>query len=190
MRRMFGWTTALALVASSSLTGCSGPTPAAVELSEPFFTRAPAAGFDVLRRSGPLALDVSETRRMGPEGGSIALPEAGVELVVPPLALTEEVEITVTALAGAAVAFEFAPHGLEFAVPAEIRIGAAGTAGEELVRSIPAVGRRRVASLLGVYFEGDPGVGVEPLENIETFVQDGDIVFEIEHFSGYACASG
>jgi len=188
MRRMLERTAAFAILALAG--GCSGPAPAAVQLSEPFFTAAPATGFDVLRRTDGLATDVAETRLIGPAGGSIEIRGAGVTLVIPPLALAEETEITVTALAGAPVAFEFAPHGLRFAVPAEVRISSAGTAAEELVRSLPGVGRRHVSSLMGVYFEGDPASGVEPLENIDTWVHDWDIVFEIRHFSGYACASG
>ena len=50
--------------------------------------------------------------------------------------------------------------------------------------------RRALDRFLGVYFAGDEASGYEALENLDAYLLDGSIVFEIEHFSGYVCASG
>jgi len=205
MRRMFGWTATLALATTLTLVGCSdlqGPTAPLIENSvKPFFSYEPAPGFDVVRRTEPLATDLSVSEVIGPNGGTLQIAAAGVSLVVPPLALAADVEITMTALAGDAVAFEFAPHGLYFHTPPEIRVAVEGTHAESwwfwswlsanwadtwMEETIP------LGEFLGVYFEGDPqdGEGVDPIEQIPAYLQGGEVVFPIRHFSGYACASG
>ena len=210
-------TVALALAAGLAAAGCSDirtPTESPPDpiQPQPFFSYAPATGFDALRRHEPLLTDVSTSQVIGVEGGEIVIPTAGVSLVVPALALSADTQITVTALAGDAVAFEFAPHGLQFLVPAAIRVRVEGTEAEDELEDLledTSSGHDRdddeedlddldsgsfvvpLNSFIGVYFEGDPSLGVvEPLERIDTFLQDGHIVFPIQHFSGYVTASG
>ena len=128
------------------------------------------------------------TRVVGPEGALLEIPEAGISFVIPRNALAEPTTITMTALSGDASAVEFAPHGLEFRIPATMHVRAEGTMAEEL--AVEHAQGVTLDSFLGVYFEGDPGFGVEPLETIPTIYLDGAIVFEVAHFSGYATASG
>ena len=93
-----------------------------------------------------------------------------------------------TAVSGDAMAVEFAPHGLEFEIPATMHVGARGTPAEEqLLHRADGV---PLDSFLGVYFDGNPKVGVDPLENIATYLLDGAIVFQVGHFSGYVIATG
>ncbi len=190
MRRTVEFAAAFALAASVTLVGCteSSPTTLSDDLSTSFFARPPAPGFDALRRAAPLAHDVTVTRLIGPEGGRIAIPEAGITFVVPPNALGEATEITMKALAGEATAVEFAPHGLEFDVPASMHVRPEGTLAEPTWLQRP--NGTSLDRFMGVYFEGDPDLGVEPVENIPTYVQDGAIVFDVQHFSGYVTASG
>ncbi len=136
----------------------------------------------------PLSVDLSVTRVIGRDGGRLEIAEAGISFVIPPDALMEATTITMTALAGDAMAVEFAPRGLEFEIPATVHIRARGTPAEE--RVLQKDEGEPLDSFLGVYFDGDPQVGVDPLENIATYLLEGAIVFEIGHFSGYVCASG
>jgi len=70
-----------------------------------------------LQRTSPLATDEVAQKRIGLLGGTLVLPNAGLTIVVPPLALTSPVTITARALAGSNVAYEFEPHGLQFLAP-------------------------------------------------------------------------
>ena len=58
------------------------------------------------------------TRTIGPAGGQITV--GAHTLDVPAGALSEDVEITAVAIAGAQRKLEFAPHGLQFAKPVRI----------------------------------------------------------------------
>lgn len=190
MRRTVDFAAVFTLTAMLALTGCTDPTLPADHSAESFFSRPPAPGFDATRRSVALPAPLSTSRAIGPDGGEIRIAAAGVTFVVPAGALDQVTDITVTALAGDALAFEFAPHGLEFARPASIRVDVAGTEAEHLLESGDRTVRRPLDRFLGVYFTGDEVSGYEALENLGTYLLDGSIVFEIEHFSGYVCASG
>jgi len=133
-------------------------------------------------------------KEIGPAGGIIQLRRPGVQIRFPAGAVSENVLIEVRALPGSAVAFEFGAHGLTFGAPVEIRIARKGLAGswlewgEEDIFDGTEIGRYWVG-LLGVYFVGDSESEVTPLETLPIYLDDGDIVLEITHFSGYAVAS-
>lgn len=194
MRRMVEVAAVLTLATTTLvLSSCTAPSQTThfPEEVTRFFTRPPAEGFDVMVRDVPLGAERAATAVIGPEGGRLEIADAGVALVVPPSALDRPVELTLRALAGEAVAFEFAPHGLTFARPAEVHVRAEGTPAATLLGGAASrTGGSALAGFMGVYFEGDPALGVEPLETLETYLRDDAIVFEIDHFSGYACASG
>ena len=190
MRRTVELTAVIVLAASLTLVACSdqSPTSPVNDASTSFFTRPPAAGFDALRRNVPLSVDISVTRVIGRDGGRLEIDEAGIAFSIPPNALTEATTITMTALAGDAVAVEFAPHGLEFEIPATMRMRVSGTPAEEQL--LYRIDWAPLDSFLGVYFDGNPKVGVDPLENIATYLLHGAIVFQVGHFSGYVVATG
>lgn len=190
MRRTRETTALFALATTLTLAGCfsSLPTDPASD-QDPFFTVAPAPGFDAMRRTAPLPAARSITRTIGAEGGRLELEDVGVAFVIPAEALSEATEITLTALAGDAVAFEFAPHGLVFERPASIHVRARGTEVEEVLQR-PELDGAVLEDVLGVYFEGDATAGVEPLETIPVRLIDEAVVFPVHHFSGYVCASG
>ena len=68
-------------------------------------------------RLTPLAKSITVSKNIGILGGTIAIPEAGLAIVVPPLAIPATKTISVTAMAGDKLAYEFAPHGLKFTLP-------------------------------------------------------------------------
>src|SRR5262245_36261473 len=70
-----------------------------------------------LQRSTTLTSSISVSKTVGPLGVVIAIPATGFTVTIPPLAVAKATTITVTALAGRAVAYEFAPHGLKFTTP-------------------------------------------------------------------------
>src|SRR5689334_14824217 len=75
----------------------------------------------VLKRLTPLTSDISASAVIGPKGGSIKLDGAGAKIDIPAGALSEATTITMTALAGANVAYEFQPHGITFAQPVKVQ---------------------------------------------------------------------
>lgn len=65
----------------------------------------------------PLMQNIPVSALIGPDGGTISIPEAGLTLVVPPGAVTSSTKFTATALAGRLAAYEFEPAGTKFPVP-------------------------------------------------------------------------
>jgi hypothetical protein len=75
----------------------------------------------VLKRLAPLDSNISVSAVIGPDGGSIKINDAGGKIDIPAGALGEPTTITMTALGGADVAYEFQPHGLTFAKPVKVQ---------------------------------------------------------------------
>lgn len=189
----------LSLAVLVSVFACSdlptAPEPV-IETGEPpaFFRTPPSPGMVALRSHHPLKKAVTVSKRIGPRGGVIEIKKLGVRIHFPQGALSERTRITVKALSGSVVGFEFEPHGLIFDVPVEIRIdiesplladfdvGGDEQDGDGSAYTLPG--------LVGVYFLGDPATGVIPLETLPIYVDGDDLVLEITHFSGYAVASG
>jgi hypothetical protein len=114
-------------------------------------------------------------------GGVIRLPDAGLTVVVPALALSSRQLITVTALAGNDVAYEFAPHGLKFPVPL--------VATQDLGSTQVGAGLLDPSLLFVGYFTDATKDNVVS-ELLNVGVSAGVAVFPIWHFSGYIVASG
>jgi len=114
-------------------------------------------------------------------GGTISVPGTGLTVVVPPLALSSKQIITITALAGKDVAYEFEPHGLKFPVPliATQRLSSTD-AGTGLIDP----------KLLFVGYFSDATKDNIVSELLNVSVSAGTAVFPIWHFSGYIVASG
>jgi len=189
------------LVAALAAAACSGErTPLAPQATQrpaaaPSFDRASAdrvalaaeaptigEGTTLVRRT-PLEADLTVSRSIGPAGGELAIPEAGLRVFVPRGALNRTTTITATALKGDMVAYEFGPHGTRFALPLVVTQATAGTDADAL----PA----GTVLQLG-YFNGrqalDP-VGkkarVAELISSLALVAHESVVFPVWHFSGY-----
>ena len=134
-----------------------------------------------LERTEALASPVSASAYIGPLGGTITVPGTGLSVVVPALALSSRQLITVTALAGRDVAYEFAPHGLKFAVPL--------VATQNLSATDAGTGLIDPKLLFVGYF---PSATQDNLvsELLNVGISAGTAVFPIWHFSGYIVASG
>ena len=116
---------ALALGALA-LASCGGEHPTLPQLQQSA-PDSPAAdllggvtslvGMNGLQRTTPLAVPITVSKAIGADGGTLAIPEAGVTVTVPRGALAATTTITMTARAGTLVAYDFAPHGITFAKP-------------------------------------------------------------------------
>lgn len=182
------------VLACADLPTAEHPQVLSGESAANFFENSPAAGFEALEWANPLEAEVQVERIMDSKGGEIRLGTTGVTIRFPEGAVTETVTIQARALAGSVVAFEFGAHGLTFDAPVQIRIDAKTLAGSwldvdssELYEGDGA--HDYLLRLIGVYFVASPLKGVVPLETLPIYIDDGDIVLEIRHFSGYAVAS-
>jgi hypothetical protein len=137
-----------------------------------------------LLRTSPLSQSLSASATVGPLGGTLSIPGAGVLVVVPPLALSSEQTITVTAVAGSNVAYEFAPHGLRFNVPLVVTQNLAGTqAGKNgLVNPL--------SLFAGYYPDSTKITSVTESLNVNVNLLNQLATFTVWHFSGYILASG
>lgn len=166
-----------------------------VDTGEPpaFFLTPPGPGIVALRSHHPLKGAVTVTKSIGPKGGVIGIKKLGVRIYFPKGAVSKKTKITVKALGGSVVGFEFGPHGLTFAVPVEIRIDVDSPLLADFDFDFDFNGDDSaftLSGLVGIYFLGDPVTGVIPLETLPIRWDGDDLVLEILHFSGYAVASG
>lgn len=141
----------------------------------------------VLERSRALPADITVRARIGYDGGTIAIPDAGFKVVVPRGAVSAPVDFVATAVAGRAVAYRFDPHGIQFARPL--------VATQEL-RGTDWVGVP-LLNLRAGYFKDDAQLDAE-----RALVQLDELLplaldllrlqarFDIEHFSGYVISTG
>lgn len=132
----------------------------------------------VIERERPLADDLSVTRTIGLLGGTIAIPEAGLSVLVPAGAVMRPTTITIVAPAGALVGYHFFPEGLSFALPLVAVQNLSGT-------NAPFLG----SGLLAAHFEGALSPEVEALELLPLSLLQSLGTFSIPHFSGYVVAT-
>lgn len=137
-----------------------------------------------LLRTQPLSNPLSASATVGPLGGTLAIPGAGIVVVVPPLALSSRQKITVTAVAGSNVAYEFAPHGLKFNVPLVVTQSLWGTQAAKGGSIDPL-------SLFAGYFPDSTKVtSITEQLNVNLNLLNQVATFTVWHFSGYILASG
>lgn len=185
------------LIAASCGDNPAGIAPATSELQR--VETAPASQRSdhvarglLVRRDANLADDVSASAIITPRGGFLALREAGLLLYFPSGAVSQDVEITATALKGNRVVYDFQPHGLTFATPVYVTQSLAATTLDSP--------RGQIAQDLwaGYLDHGDADLhGDGSARFSETFDvrlhgtgRHALAVFSITHFSGYAMASG
>jgi len=136
-----------------------------------------------LLRKTPIT-SVTASATIGPLGGVLALPSAGLTVVVPPLAVTTATKMSVTAVAGSSVAYEFEPHGIKFTVPLVATQSLKGTQAQ-------SGGSINPLSLFAGYFPDSKQItSVSELLNLNVNVLGQTSVLTIWHFSGYIIATG
>jgi len=146
----------------------------------------------VLKRLTPLDSDISVSAVIGPNGGSIRINEAGGKIDIPAGALSEPTTITMTALAGANVAYEFQPHGINFTQPVKVQ--------QDLRSTWASVYPQLLGIAHGAYYDRtldstfvDPGklmmqVKEHEIGYLETNATQ--LKFYVGHFSGYVVLCG
>jgi hypothetical protein len=140
-----------------------------------------------VQRKQPLPSDVSWSFDAGPLGATTSNAAVGVTVVIPAGALSTTQHITVTALAGSAVAYGFSPH-LEFAKSVRIT---------QDLRVTNLDGLLLLPVLSGAHFSGDvPSLTSDGLAIVDELVSalanplNKTATFNVSHFSGWIVASG
>lgn len=140
-----------------------------------------------LLRTTPLLSPVSASIRLYRQGGSLSLPGTGLMVTIPRTAIGDTaVTITVTALPGSAVAYDFQPHGTQFTDKLQLKQALSGTTW---------AGNTGNAPLEGGYFANsdqvDTATGAAMLdERLPASVSGNSVIFGVSHFSGYMVAWG
>lgn len=164
--------------ASSSISGTTS--------TEQFQQSATLLGLLPVRgvtRVVPLEQDIAVSAVIGPDGGTISIPDAGLTLVVPPGAVTSSTNFTATALAGRLVAYEFEPRGTKF--PVSLRF-------TQDLQKVSLLGVVTAPVLDGAYFTDitklNQNLGRAAVSEILPATVDLlrlRVGFPINHFSGY-----
>ena len=141
-----------------------------------------------LKRTTPLATDLTASALIGEKGGLVAIPAAGLRLEVPSGAIRgTPVRVTVRALAGSLVAYEFGPHGQRFKRSLRITQDLAGTnwleANPLLMEAVYFKDESQIDVLTG-------DVTVDEILPVALDLLRGRVGFNVEHFSGYAVSTG
>ncbi|HVX39690.1 MAG TPA: hypothetical protein VHB25_08965 [Gemmatimonadaceae bacterium] len=136
-----------------------------------------------LQRTSPLPAPLSTSATLGILGGTLSIPGAGITVVVPPLALSGPTTISVTALAGSNVAYEFAPHGIRFHVPLVVTQNLANTqATSSLLNPL--------SMFVGYFPDASNVTSVTELLSLGVNLLNQTATFNVWHFSGYIIATG
>jgi hypothetical protein len=177
-----------------ALASCGGDQPTLPQLQQSA-PEAPASdllggltslvGVNGLQRTTALAAPITVTKVIGTEGGTLAIPEAGVTVTVPQGALSATTTITMTARAGTLVAYDFAPHGITFAKPLVFSQQLRGTNATLLSAPFLGLGYYQDASLLT-----KTGGLVSQLLGGTVNTLTWTFTSSIPHFSGYIVTCG
>jgi hypothetical protein len=140
----------------------------------------------VLRRKTALAAPITVTKTVGYYGGTISIPDAGFTMTIPQGALQSATSISVTAVAGDKVQYEFGPHGLVFGQNVRVRQSLAGTYALNSNVSYEAIyygtsSTSLLSKLVDTVLEVLKAV-LDPTSN--------SVTFDVRHFSGYLVSSG
>jgi hypothetical protein len=177
------------VVAGGCDRGVTEPAPATTGSSANRLLLGTPRTVTVVERTTPLAAPISASATLGILGGQINLPGAGLKVVVPAFALTKTTKITVTAVAGSQVAYEFEPHGTQFLVPLLVTQNLSGTnavSGGLFSRPVFA---GYFASLSDLNPLSNSGL-VSELLGVALNLSNKSATFPVFHFSGYLIATG
>lgn len=140
----------------------------------------------VVQRVVALRYDITQTKFIGSGGGQISIPAAGVTLVVPAGAVDVPTPITMTAVAGRGLVYEFGPKGMTFKKPLTIK--------QDL--TVTSLDLRLLSRMKfnGGYFKsrsdllGGLLAIVYELLGAKTNASGTSVEFNVNHFSGYLIA--
>ena len=183
-------TAALAIGATVAVAACGGQPTATGPTLRPAVAADQPQMATVLKRSTPLDHAVSASITVAGNGGVLRLPEAGLQVVIPRNALPHGAPgtITVTAVAGDAVAYEFQPHGLVFSAPLLATQNLAGTTWSANSGRQPLE-----AAYFGDASDLDVGAGTAVISDVfptNVIATGKRLRWDIPHFSGYVIVTG
>ncbi|MGQ0562361.1 MAG: hypothetical protein ACT443_10860 [Gemmatimonadota bacterium] len=181
MNALFQRSFRLGTVLLPLLSACS-ESPVQPVPDEPTITRQfhfDAPSLPIVQRSFAVEADDTE-EEIGPRGG--VLYTQGVMLIVPPGALTEEVEITLHVPAGRNLSARLLPHGLAFRRPVYLAFGLEGTEYNPETALKELVGAYHVDPLTAPI--------VRPNEVMSLRILNGMAAFGIWHFCNYSITLG
>ena len=136
-------------------------------------------------RTTPLSTDVTWTFTAGPAGAVSSNAAVGLTITIPAGALAADQQITVTALAGAPVAYSLSPH-LTFAQPAVLTQTLQGTSAASLLSILS--GAHFAADSLQLSASGLALVNEIVPAMVNSLTQTAS--FSVGHFSGWIIATG
>lgn len=181
----------LALLAAAALAACESTQPSGeirTGVGPQLDVYDPPVEVQVLRRATALPRSYTASAVIARGGGSISIPEAGFSIAFPSNAIKgQPTLVTVTALAGAGVAYTFEPHGIVFHNAPVVTQDLRGT---EVFQD---PGLR--AGLEGAYFPevSDLGSGgtarVRETRPTVVDVNGWKMKFSVQHFSGYLAST-
>ena len=182
------------LFAVASCDSSTAPTPTPSSNPANHLLLSAPTTVKVVTRDTPLAAPISVSATLGPLGGTIRVPGTGLKVVVPALALTKSTKITVTAVAGNQVAYEFEPHGIRFLTPLLMTQDLAGTSA---VNSSGLLSNILTGGLVAGYFSSTSDLNqldgtalVSELLGVALNLSSKTATFSVFHFSGYLVATG
>ena len=178
----------------ASCDSATAPTPTPASNSASKLLLSSPTTVTVVTRNTPLPAPVSASATIGIFGGQIKVPGTGLRVVVPALALSKTTKITVTAVAGNQVAYEFEPHGIRFLTPLLVtqdltNTSAANSSG--LLNTVLSGGL--VAGYFSSLSDLNPSAGtalVSELLGVALNLSSKSATFSVFHFSGYLVAMG
>jgi hypothetical protein len=136
-----------------------------------------------VHRDVPLATSITVSKKIGLLGGTIAIPQAGLSIVIPPLAIPVTKTISVTAMAGNKIAYEFEPHGLKFTLPLVMT--------QSLAKTDASGGLLGLLDLKVGYFPDNTNpTSVTELLGVQVNLLNQTAITTLWHFSGYIIAGG
>jgi hypothetical protein len=135
-----------------------------------------------IQRITPLAQNLTTSKTIGILGGVLSIPQAGLTVVVPPLAVLRSTKFSVTARAGSDMAYDFEPHGIKFTTPLVMT--------QSLTNAKVDGGLLDLGLSLGYYPDAKNITSVTELLSVNLDLLHLTAVSTIWHFSGYIYASG
>jgi hypothetical protein len=142
---------------------------------------------DALLRTTPLASDLTKSFKVGKNGASFDWPEVGLRVGVPS-GVAAGMTITVKALKGDVIAYDFGPDGAQFAQALTVSQSLTGT--NYALLPLGAI-------LRGAYFKSATQVSdatntatVDAFQATEVDLLSNRVRFPVTHFSGYMVSWG
>lgn len=150
-----------------------------------------------VHRGTSLPTDVAVTQTVGPAGGVISIPQAGMTITFSPGAVSAPTTITATANAGGYYAYSFEPHGIKFNAPVVITQDMSNARTSGLLGGLLSVQGGYMADGISDLDQASGNVTIsEQLPAVTVWLPglNGQIVpttsYSIHHFSGYILTGG